>query len=128
MLFIGLLWLPVTFTLYAIQSVGYYMDGVVLLGRAPAHALFVGFFGSVLVAMVTRVTQGHSGRPLVLPRIATFAFVSIQGVALLRIAAEFHAGYAMQALAGLGWVLALAPWAVWAGHTYLAPRADGKPG
>ena len=35
---------------------------------------------------------------------------------------------AMQALAGLGWVLALAPWAVWAGHTYLAPRADGKPG
>ncbi|ULQ47784.1 NnrS family protein [Flagellatimonas centrodinii] len=127
-LFIGLLWLPVTFTLYAIQSVGYYMDGVVLLGRAPAHALFVGFFGSVLVAMVTRVTQGHSGRPLVLPRIATFAFVSIQGVALLRIAAEFHAGYAMQALAGLGWVLALAPWAVWAGRTYLAPRADGKPG
>jgi uncharacterized protein involved in response to NO len=127
-LFIGLLWLPVTFALYAIQSVSHYMDGLVLLGRAPAHALFVGFFGSVLVAMVTRVTQGHSGRPLVLPGIAAFAFVSIQGVALLRIAAEFHPGYAIQALAGLGWVLALAPWAVWAARTYLAPRADGKPG
>ena len=33
-------------------------------GRAPAHALYIGFFGSLLVAMVTRVTQGHSGRPL----------------------------------------------------------------
>ena len=30
-------------------------------GRAPAHALFIGFFGGLLVAMVTRVTQGHSG-------------------------------------------------------------------
>lgn len=127
-LFIGLLWLPVTFSLYAIQSIGLYLNGVVLLGRAPAHALFVGFFGSVLIAMVTRVTQGHSGRPLVLPGIAAFAFVSIQGVALLRIAAEFHSGYAMQALAGLGWLLALGPWAIWAGQTYLAPRADGRPG
>src|SRR3546814_9781155 len=58
------------------------------LGRGPAHALFVGFFGSVLVAMVTRVTQGHSGRSLVMPAAAWFAFVAIQIVAAMRVAAE----------------------------------------
>src|SRR5262252_9419773 len=57
-------------------------------GRAPAHALFIGFFGSLLVAMVTRVTQGHSGRPLVLGGVAGAAFVIVQLVAVTRIVAE----------------------------------------
>ena len=87
-LFVGLAWLPLAFALYAAQSVAYAMTGVFWLGRAPAHALFVGFFGSVLVAMVTRVTQGHSGRPLVMPAAAWFAFAAIQLVAVMRVAAE----------------------------------------
>ena len=61
-LFLGLAWLPVALALYAGQSVAYVATGVFWLGRAPAHALFIGFFASVLVAMVTRVTQGHAGR------------------------------------------------------------------
>ena len=64
--------------LYAAQSAWFAATGDFVLGRAPAHALFIGFFGSLLVAMVTRVTQGHSGRPLVLGRVAAFAFVAIQ--------------------------------------------------
>src|SRR5690606_38274607 len=72
-LFIGLAWLPLTFALYAGQSLGYAATGVYYLGRAPAHALFVGFFGSVLVAMVTRVTHGHSGRQLVMSKTAWWA-------------------------------------------------------
>ena len=88
-LFVGLTWLPLSLALYSAQSLGYLLSGVITLGRAPAHALFVGFFGSVLVAMVTRVTQGHSGRALVMPAAAWFAFVAIQLVAVLRIGAEF---------------------------------------
>ena len=68
-LFVGFAWLPLAFALYSAQSVAYALTGEFLLGRAPAHALFVGFFGSLLVAMVTRVTQGHSGRPLVMPKV-----------------------------------------------------------
>jgi len=128
-LFIGLAWLPVAFALYATQSIGYVLTGVYLLGRAPAHALFVGFFGSVLVAMVTRVVQGHSGRALVLPKVAWYAFGAIQAVAALRIGAEL-AGDSMrwQALAAAGWLLALAPWVLRLGRITLAPRVDGKPG
>src|SRR5690606_29545472 len=63
-LFSGYAWLPVALALYVVQSLWFGFAGAFVLGRAPAHALFVGFFGSLLVAMVTRVTQGHSGRPL----------------------------------------------------------------
>ncbi len=128
-LFLGLAWLPASFALYACQDLIYLFTGVFQLGRAPAHALFVGFFGSVLVAMVTRVTQGHSGRPLRFPGIAVFAFAAIQVVALLRIGAELmQDGPLWQAIAAVGWLVALAPWAIWLGSIYLRPRADGKPG
>ena len=128
-LFLGLAWLPITFALYAAQSIAYAVTDVYLLGRAPAHALFVGFFGSVLVAMVTRVTQGHSGRPLRMPWAAWFAFGALQLVAVVRIAAEFSPDpMRWMTLAAFGWLLALAPWVLRIGRIYATPRADGKPG
>jgi uncharacterized protein involved in response to NO len=91
--------------------------------------MFIGFFGSLLVAMVTRVTQGHSGRPLVFGGVATFAFVVIQLVCLTRIVAELVPDQmAWQAAAAIGWLLAFAPWVLRSLRIYLAPRADGKPG
>jgi uncharacterized protein involved in response to NO len=128
-LFLGLAWLPLAIGLYAFQSIAYSLTGEFLLGRAPAHALFIGFFGSVLVAMVTRVTQGHSGRALVMPAAAWFAFAAIQLVALLRVFAEVMPdSMAWQAAAAIGWLLAFAPWVLRIGRIYLSPRKDGKPG
>ena len=128
-LFIGTLWLPVTFALYLVQSLVYLFDGGFILGRAPMHALFIGFFGSLLVAMVTRVTQGHSGRPLQMYGIAWFAFVAIQLVATMRVLAEVLPDPGLwQALAAIGWLLALSPWVARIGHIYLTPRRDGRPG
>jgi uncharacterized protein involved in response to NO len=128
-LFIGLAWLPLTFALYAGQSLAYAMTGIYFLGRAPAHALFVGFFGSVLVAMVTRVTQGHSGRMLVMPKAAWWAFIAVQLVAVARIGAELADDpAAWMACAAVGWLLAFAPWVLRIGRIYLSPRADGKSG
>ncbi|KAF1693118.1 NnrS family protein [Pseudoxanthomonas koreensis] len=128
-LFIGTAWLPVTFALYLAQSLSYLLGGEFILGRAPMHALFVGFFGSVLVAMVTRVTQGHSGRPLRMYGIAWFAFVAIQVVATVRILADVLPDPGLwQAVAAVGWLLALSPWVARIGHIYLTPRRDGRPG
>jgi uncharacterized protein involved in response to NO len=91
--------------------------------------LFIGFFGSLLVAMVTRVTQGHSGRPLVLGRVAGFAFICVQAVAVMRVLAELQPdSLAWQAVAGVGWLVAFLPWALRLGWIYLTPRADGKAG
>lgn len=128
-LFIALAWLPLAFALYAGQSLTYLLTGVYWLGRAPAHALFIGFFGSVLVAMVTRVTQGHAGRPLTMPAVALFAFIAIQVVAAMRVAAEVMPdSLAWQVAAAVGWLVAFAPWVARIGRIYLLPRADGKPG
>ena len=100
-----------------------------MLGRAPAHALFIGFFGGLLVAMVTHVTQGHSGLPLVLGRVAAFAFIVIQLVAVARIGAELVPQIPMvQALAAAGWLVAFVPWLGRSVHLYGTPRVDGNPG
>ena len=128
-LFVGLAWLPVTFALYTAQSVSYLLTGVYWLGRAPAHALFVGFFGSILIAMVTRVTQGHSGRALVMPKAAWFAFAVIQLAALARIGAELADDpMGWHVAAAIAWLVAFAPWVLRLGRIYLSPRIDGRPG
>jgi uncharacterized protein involved in response to NO len=128
-LFLGFAWLPIALGLYIVQGAVYATGGGFLLGRAPAHALFIGFFGSLLVAMVTRVTQGHSGRPLVFGGAATFAFVVLQLVAVTRVVAELVPDpMAWQAVAAAGWLLAFAPWVVRSLRIYATPRIDGRPG
>lgn len=128
-LFVGFAWLPIAFALYSLQSLWYATSGAFILGRAPAHALFIGFFGSLLVAMVTRVTQGHSGRPLILGRVAAFAFIAVQVVAVLRVLADLQAdAMSWQAIAALGWIIAFLPWVMRSSWIYLTARADGKPG
>lgn len=128
-LFFGTAWMPITFALYTVQSLIYLATGEFVLGRAPMHAMFIGFFGSVLVAMVTRVTQGHSGRPLMMPKVAWFAFIALQAVAVMRVVAELVPGAMwLQVATAVAWLLALAPWVSRLGIIYLSPRADGKPG
>ena len=128
-LYAGLAWLPAAFALFTVQDIVFALKGAVILGKAPAHALFIGFFGSILVAMVTRVTQGHSGRPLSLPTVAAYTFAAVQFVCIVRIAAELVNDWlAWQAVAAAGWLIAFLPWILWAMRIYILPRADGRPG
>ncbi|MCD9087816.1 NnrS family protein [Stenotrophomonas sp. SY1] len=128
-LFIGLAWLPVSLALYVVQSLADALGWPLTLGRGPAHALFIGLFGSLLVAMVTRVTQGHSGRPLQMTPVAWFAFIAIQAVAVMRVVAELMPdAAAWQALSAIGWLLAFSPWVARIGRIYLLPRQDGRDG
>jgi uncharacterized protein involved in response to NO len=128
-LFIGYAWLPIALALYAGQSLWMFATGEFALGRGPVHALSIGLFGSLLVAMVTRVTQGHSGRPLVLGRLALFAFVGMQAVAVLRVLGEIvPSPMDWYRAAALGWLLAFLPWVFRSLWIYLRPRADGRPG
>ena len=126
-------WLPVAFALYAVQDVIYATSGTVVFLRAPLHALGIGYFASMLVAMVTRVTQGHSGRPLQMGGVAWLCFGLLQIVVLVRLRAEFPTGanfnpYFWLVIAAYGWLLAFAPWVLRSAWIYLTPRTDGKPG
>lgn len=128
-LLLGFSWLSIAFTLFAVQSLVFAISGEFVLGRGPVHAITIGFFGSLLVAMVTRVTQGHSGQPLQMTGVAWFAFIVIQCVALIRLLAEAaNDGLLWQVVAGFGWLLAFTPWVLRSMRIYLSPRADGRPG
>lgn len=122
-------WLPIAFGMLAAQSLGEYAGVDLGLGRAPLHALTIGFFGSMLVAMVTRVTHGHSGRALQMGAIPWFTFIAVQVIAMMRIGCEFASDKQMwMVITAASWVTAFLPWALRALWIYLRPRADGQPG
>jgi uncharacterized protein involved in response to NO len=128
-LYLAFAWLPIAFALYTTQSFIAFAGGGFVLGRAPVHALTIGFFGSMLVAMVTRVTQGHSGRPLKMGAIPWLTFALLQLVAVARIYAEFaHDAPRWLVIAAFGWLLAFLPWVVRSLWIFTTPRVDGKPG
>ncbi len=89
----------------------------------------IGFAGSLMIGMVTRVTQGHSGRPLIMPITAWIAFAAIQLAAASRIIAAIYADHGYWLLAAITvFALGLLPWAVRNAAIYLKPRRDGKAG
>lgn len=60
----GFAWAPIGFALIAAGHFAELSGYAFNPGKAPVHALYIGMAGSLIIAMVTRVTQGHSGRPL----------------------------------------------------------------
>jgi uncharacterized protein involved in response to NO len=131
-LYVAFAWLPVAMTLQAARDAGFLFTGDWLLGRAPIHALSIGFFGGMLVAMVTRVTMGHSGRGLRMDRLTLACFVGVQVAAIARVSSEIVSAPAAvrDLLLGsiLAWLVAFVAWSARHGAIYLSPRSDGKPG
>jgi uncharacterized protein involved in response to NO len=131
-LYAGIAWLPVAMALQAVRDAGFALTGQWLLGRAPVHALGIGFFGSMLVAMVTRVTMGHSGRPLAMNGATLACFLGVQLAAVARVLGELAtAPEAVRDLllgSMLTWLAAFGTWTAMNGGIYLSPRADGKAG
>jgi uncharacterized protein involved in response to NO len=131
-LYVGVCWLPVAMALQAARDAGFVLTGTWLLGRAPIHALGIGFFGSMLVAMVTRVTMGHSGRALAMNRPTLACFAGVQVAAVTRVCSEVVAAPDMvrDLLLGsmLAWLAAFGAWSTLHGGIYLSPRSDGRPG
>lgn len=133
MLHIGFLWLGVAFLLGGLSQGLALGFGVATLGLGALHALTMGCLASLMLAMVTRVSCGHSGRALVADRIAWTLFWLLQAATVLRVAA------AVPGFFGVAWAwllpVAAALWAgimlVWGtrlGAWYGRLRADGRPG
>jgi uncharacterized protein involved in response to NO len=131
-LYAGFAWLPVALLLQAVRDGGFALTGEWWLGRAPTHALGMGFCGGLLVAMVTRVTMGHSGRPLRMDGLTLACFIVLQLGAASRVLSEvLTAPAAVGALLLLSvglWIGAIGVWVGRVAGIYLRPRIDGKPG
>ncbi|MEK7222808.1 MAG: NnrS family protein, partial [Pseudomonadota bacterium] len=131
MLHIAFLWLGLGMALYTVQSLALLVTGVDYLGRAPLHALGIGFFTGMVVAMASRVTLGHSGRALEANDLTWYVLFGVNIAAVLRIVAEFLPGTAggiLNALAAATWLLSFLLWGWLYAPMYLRPRLDRKPG
>lgn len=129
-LHIAIAWLALGLVLAAAADLAAFVGQAGILGRAPLHAITMGFLGGMLMAMVTRVTLGHSGRELAMDELNWRLFLAVQGAAIVRLAAEFVATAApwLSLAAAALWLGAFLCWAARHLPIYLRPRADGAPG
>ena len=125
-LHVGYAWLPVGLALKATA---------LLAGAAWAlkwqHALTAGAFATMILAVMTRASLGHTGRPLVVSRAIAAAYLLLTLSAVLRVfgVALFPGSYLWTVtLSGLAWVLCFGIFVVVYAPILWSPRADGKPG
>lgn len=133
------LWnIPMLWILYL--GHGWIIIGLLLKGAAAGgwispnlaiHALTLGVVGTFTLGMMSRVTLGHTGRPIEADRLTVFSFGLISLAALLRVLAPAlaPAHYNLWiAISGLCWVLAFSLFLVVYAPMLWAPRTDGRPG
>lgn len=133
MLHIAFAWLAAALLLYTAQSLLLFANELHLFGLSPLHALTVGLFASMVLAMASRVTLGHSGNPLIADSATWFLFLGFQTVAVSRILADLLTergipGNMLYLAAAAIWLAAFIPWAIKFVPVYWRPRADGRPG
>lgn len=133
MLHIGFAWLGVALLLFAAQSLTLLMTGQLILAKAPLHALTIGYFTSMLLAMATRVTLGHSGRMLKADHLTWGIFIAFQSVPLLRIISELPGleltlRRHLYLCAGVIWLACFGLWSYKFSPIYWKSRSDGGAG
>lgn len=102
--------------------------GVALNPSLAVHALTVGAMGGLILAMIARVSLGHTGRPLAPPKGMTLAFILLNLACLSRVMLVLIWPYAALWLAGLCWTLGLGVY-LWRYAPMLwRARVDGHPG
>jgi uncharacterized protein involved in response to NO len=121
--------------LFAAQSLMMWLNEGerIWFGLAPLHALAIGYFASMVLGMASRVTIGHSGRPLVLDHFTWLLFLGFQAAAVFRILPDIipaasSLGPILYLCAGAVWLICFTLWAARFAPIYWRARIDGKLG
>lgn len=118
---------------YAWLPVGLLMKAAALLGGAAwsahwMHALGAGAGATMILAVMTRASLGHTGRPLVVARMTVLGYGLLLAGVTVRILGPtvLPLDYVMTVrAAGLLWMGAFAMYAIVYSPILLGPRADG---
>lgn len=129
-LHVAFAWLPLAMLLYGIQSLWLFFTGAAPFGFAPLHALAIGFFASMILAMASRVTLGHSGQELIADHATWALFLGFQLTIVARISPDLLGLPAtlLYPLAAVIWLASYGPWFIKYAPLYWRPRSDGRPG
>ena len=117
---------------YAWLALGTGLLGLATLGwgvpqSAGVHALTAGAIGTMIMAVMTRVALGHTGRELVAPPLIVAAYILLTLAAVLRVTVPIFAPTATGFLeiSGLLWAGAMALFAIVYAPILLLPRPGG---
>ena len=102
--------------------------GVPLNPSLAVHALTIGAMAGLILAMIARVSLGHTGRPLAPPSGMNLAFILLNLACLCRVLLVLWLPQAGLWLAGLCWSLGFALYLWRYGPMLLRARVDGHPG
>lgn len=122
----GFLWLPL----------GLVLKGLWVVWGLPfasgwLHAITIGAFATMILAVMTRATLGHTGRTIVAGPLSILCYVLILAAAILRVLLPVFPAEIYQAgviLSGAAWIGAFSLFLLAYGPMLLRPRMDGKPG
>jgi uncharacterized protein involved in response to NO len=114
---------------YAWLVLGAALLGLTVLGAnlplsAAIHALTVGAIGTMILAVMTRATRGHTGRNLSADRRTRLIYVLLTLAAMSRVAAPFVEAWTMPLLIASAcfWIAAFAGFALGYGPMLVLPR------
>lgn len=117
---LGYLWLPVGYALLAISQVSSMVSVTTAL-----HALTSGAVGTITLAIMTRASLGHSGRPLQANRATLYIYGLVTLAALLRVTSGAFADPTFfHSLAGLAWAAAFMTFTLVYGRMFARPQTD----
>jgi uncharacterized protein involved in response to NO len=125
-LHLGYAWLPLSLALLSLAD----LSGA-LPWSSALHGLTTGVFGTMILAVMTRVSLGHTGRPFVAPPLATTAYLLVTVAALARtfgVLAWPEQSLGLWVIAGCAWASAFALFVAGYWSVLTGPRADGLPG
>lgn len=128
MLHVGFVWLGLSFVISALSMLLGASQGQPMFSLGTLHALTMGCLGSLILAMVTRVSCGHSGRKLVADNTVWTLFWLLQLAVLLRLAGALAINVWLVPAAALLWLGIVTIWGWRYSQWYGRPRMDGKAG
>lgn len=118
--------IPLGLALFALRELGFNISNSIAL-----HAITAGAMGNMILAMIARVSLGHSGRPLQPKAIMSLAFLLVAVAALSRVlltwlVPELSMSWFMFSAAA--WILAYLIYVAVYLPILITPRPDGRPG
>ena len=121
----GYLFIPTGFLMLAL---GEWMPGWARASQIP-HAWTAGAIGLVTLAMLTRTSLGHSGRPLAATKAITGIYASVIIAVLARILAEFMPDIGILLhISGFFWIIGFAGFVVYYAPILFRPKPGRQAG
>lgn len=117
--------IPLGLGFYAMSEYG------LLLSRSQAiHTLTVGAIGIMILSMISRVSLGHTGRPILAGKIMTVAFFCVFLAFIARVFGQYVTGHSSHIfmLSGGFWIIGYGLFLIRYVPILCSPRADGRPG